>query len=68
MTEQKLLTEAEWRSILSQSVNYYAATLIIENFRERGMIAPEPVDPLLLEARRLAQARCFRIKKNATSR
>lgn len=57
MTEPKLLTEAEWRSILRQSVNHDVANSIIYNLRERGMIAPEPepepVDPLLIEAREI---------------
>lgn len=48
MTEPKLLTEAEARAI------YIAATSpddFNERLRERGLIAQNPVDPLLLEAR-----------------
>lgn len=58
MTEPKLLTEAEWRTILRQSVNYDVANSIICDLRERGMIAPEPVDPLLVEAAALVQSWC----------
>jgi hypothetical protein len=56
----KLLTEAEWRTILRQSVNYDVANSIICDLRERGMIAPEPepepVDPLAREADEIADA------------
>ena len=55
MTEPKLLTEAEWRANLRVWVNIAATDAIILLMRERGMIAPEPepVDPLLDEAREI---------------
>ena len=55
MTEPKLLTEAEWRANLRVWVNIAATDAIILLMRERGMIAPEPepVDPLMDEAREI---------------
>ena len=52
MTEQKLLTEAEWANLIGLSAWSKAQGTI----RERGMVAPEPepVDPLLDEAREIA--------------
>lgn len=54
MSEVKLLTEAEWRTTLRQWVNIAATESVIRELRERGLIAPEPVDPLLVEALELA--------------
>jgi hypothetical protein len=56
MTEQpKLLTEAEWRMHYADFF-FDGATLnrIIAAHRQRGLIAEEPVDPLLVEAREMA--------------
>ena len=53
MDEPKLLTEAEARKLRNLTRDEYVAEL-----RERGLIAPEPVDPDLLEAREIA-ARVF---------
>ena len=61
MIEPKLLTEAEWAGLLGPT----GYELHGPELRERGLIAPEPVDPLLIEAREIvAQAynwtqRCF---------
>ena len=51
MTEPKLLTEAEWHNLLARPTS----SQIIDDLRERGLIAPEPepVDPLLDEAREI---------------
>lgn len=54
MTEPKLLTEAEWVNLIGLSAWSKAQGTI----RERGMIAPEPVDPLLVEAAALVQSWC----------
>jgi hypothetical protein len=48
MTEPKLLTEAEVRELLTRPDS--EAEAWIEVLRERGLIAPEPVDPLRLLA------------------
>jgi len=50
MTEPKLLTEAEARNLWAQP---HARDHFIELLRERGLIAEEPVDPLLIEAREI---------------
>ena len=66
----KLLTEAEWRNVLS-----YDKDIAVQYIGERGLIAPEPVDPLLIEAREIcaryfdeqnlpAAARSYRSGKN----
>jgi hypothetical protein len=47
--EPKLLTEAEWREM-----SPYPKEYIEQELRERGLIAAEPVDPLLVEAREIA--------------
>jgi len=49
MTEPKLLTEAEWRNVFA-----YNADIAITYIRERGLVADDPVDPDLLEAREIA--------------
>ena len=49
MTEPKLLTEAEWRQRISASD--YFTDLAIAALDNAGLIAPEPVDPLLYIAR-----------------
>jgi hypothetical protein len=53
----KLLTEAEWRKfwIVSCGISSENIEKLIRAHRERGMIAPEPepVDPLLIEAREI---------------
>jgi len=46
MSEPKLLTEAEWAGLLGPT----GYQLHGPELRERGLIAPEPVDPDLLEA------------------
>jgi hypothetical protein len=49
MTEQaKLLTEAQWRNVFAYNVD-----IALDYIRERGLIAEEPVDPLLVEARKI---------------
>ena len=57
MTEPKLLTEAEWRANLRVWVNIAATDAIILLMRYHDLIAPEPepepVDPLLDEAREI---------------
>jgi hypothetical protein len=64
MTEPKLLTEAEWRANLRVWVNIAATDAIILLMRYHDLIAPEPepepVDPLLEEAREIA-ASCYDI-------
>jgi hypothetical protein len=45
MTHTKLLTEAEWRNVFA-----YNSDIALDYIRERGLIAEEPVDPLLVEA------------------
>lgn len=42
-----LLTEREWANLIGLSAYSKASATL----RERGLIAPEPVDPLLVEAR-----------------
>ena len=65
MTDVKLLTEAEWRRLLAP----YCAEEAVQYLGERGLIAPEPVDPLLIEAREIVIAttpqpqRNFNIRK-----
>ena len=49
MTEPKLLTEAEARKLRNLTRDEYVAEL-----RKRGLIADDPVDPDLLEAREIA--------------
>ena len=44
MSGPVLLTEAEWRNVMS-----YHKDIAIDYIRERGLIASEPVDPLLAE-------------------
>ena len=53
MTEPKLLTEAEMRNVLS-----YNKDIAINYLRERGLIAAEPVGPLLVEAREVYAVWC----------
>jgi hypothetical protein len=55
MTEPKLLTEAEAQGAWSATYHEHADSFLEykAKLRERGLIAPEPVDPLLLEAREL---------------
>lgn len=48
-TTPKLLTEAEWLDILA-GIHHGTDELMAE-LRERGLIAEDPVDPLLIEAR-----------------
>ena len=55
-TEPKLLTEAEWREVLIPADG--AADPIIKRLRERGLIAEEPVDPLLVEAQEICAEWC----------
>lgn len=50
--EPKLLTEAEWNDRFDTK----SADEIIAELRERGLIAREPVDPLLEEAETLHHA------------
>lgn len=52
MTEPKLFTEREWAERL-ESCGCFEWRKVIEELRERGLIAPEPVDPLLIEAREI---------------
>lgn len=64
-TEPKLLTEAEWERIsaplgLTSTIDQIASAL-----RERGLIAQEPVDPLLEEAEALHQDWIARKHKDA---
>jgi hypothetical protein len=47
--EPKLLTEAEWRAM-----SPYPKEYIGQELRERGLIAVDPVDPLLKEADNMA--------------
>jgi sugar-specific transcriptional regulator TrmB len=54
MTEPKLLTEAEW--VDRMTVPYNRIEDVLSELRERGLIAPEPVDPLLIEAREICSA------------
>ena len=49
MTEPKLLTERELLGLLELNTKED----ILKELRERGLIAPEPVDPLLIEAREI---------------
>lgn len=49
MTEVKLPSAAEWRDMLIG----HQFDMLEPALRERGLIAPEPVDPLLVEAREL---------------
>ena len=49
MTEPKLLTERELLGLLELNTKED----ILKELRERGLIAPEPVDPDLLEAREI---------------
>lgn len=55
-TEPRLLSEAEakgaWMATFSLHAKSFAEYL--DELRERGLIAPEPVDPLLVEARKQA--------------
>ena len=60
MTEPKLLTEAEARKLRNLTRDEYVAEL-----RERGLIAPEPIDPLLEEAEALHQDWIARKHKDA---
>lgn len=53
-TEPKLLSEAELRNITA-GCQYYSVDLLVDALRERGLIAPELVDPLLEEAETLHQ-------------
>lgn len=53
-TEPKLLTEAEAREMYTDS----RLSVFIEQLRERGLIAVEPVDPLLVEARQTYAVWC----------
>ena len=67
-TEPKLLTEAEWERIsaplgLTSTIDQIASAL-----RERGLIAPEPVDPLLVEAREIEARHCELAGFNARAR
>ena len=61
MTEPKLLTERELLGLLEWNTKED----ILDELRKRGLVAPEPVDPDLLEAREIvAQTynwtqRCF---------
>jgi hypothetical protein len=57
MTEPKLLTEAQAIEMWNQAQKSAPATFI-EIFRERGLIAEEPVDPLLVEARQIIADTC----------
>ena len=56
MTEPKLMTEAEWANLIGLSAWSKAQGTI----RKRGLIAPEPepVDPLLDEAKEIC-VKCF---------
>jgi Xaa-Pro aminopeptidase len=47
----KLLTEAEAREIHALAAGMCEIEGFVDSLRERGLIAPEPVDPLLIEAR-----------------
>lgn len=53
-TEPKLLTEAELDAAFDGvGLPQWQRTLLARLVRERGLIAPEPVDPLLVEAREI---------------
>jgi hypothetical protein len=54
--EPKLLTEAEWREMSPYPKDY-----IEQELRERGLIAQEPVKPLLIEAREVCASECGQI-------
>ncbi len=51
-----LLTEAQWMERLAAWSVGESYHLIITELRERGLIADEPVDPLLIEAREMLVA------------
>lgn len=48
----KLLTEDRWLALMQRDTD-----TIISELRERGLIAPEPVDALLIEAREICASR-----------
>lgn len=50
------LTEAEWQRISAPLGLTSTIDQIANALRERGLIAPEPVDPLLVEAREIVKA------------
>lgn len=52
-SEVKLLTAHDVSLLRARAVDQTSANQIEAFLRERGLIAPEPVDPLLYEARRL---------------
>lgn len=54
MSEVKLLTEAEALEIWDEAQDRHPGPFV-KALRERGLIAPEPVDPLLVEVREIAQ-------------
>ena len=54
-TEPKLLTEAEWVAWMQKPQSTEKA---LTDLRERGLIAEEPVDPLLVEARQIIADTC----------
>ena len=54
MTEPKLLTEAEAKILWGNSPTHETFDAFKAQLRERGLIAPEPVDALLIVARKQA--------------
>jgi hypothetical protein len=55
MNDARLFIEAEWRRRLEVWGVTEGYDCIVCELRERGLIAPEPVDPLLIEVSELAQ-------------
>lgn len=56
--EPKLLTEYEAQALWAGTFVHHAKPFAdyLAELRERGLIAPEPVDPLLIEAREICSA------------
>ena len=64
----KLLTEAEWRGLWRETDTPAPFFEWIAPYRERGLIAPEPVDPLEAEAFAIVQMHYPEMKRDYNGR